>query len=70
MRCYHLDVSRTSTFPSISRVEDIVTNADVTSADRRGHLTVLITNIAFAILLIGFLIGLYQAAFRGGIESI
>ena len=25
-----------------------------------------ITNIAFAILLIGFLIGLYQAAFRGG----
>jgi len=25
-----------------------------------------VTNIAFAILLIGFLIGLYQAAFRGG----
>jgi hypothetical protein len=25
-----------------------------------------VTNFAFAILLIGFLIGLYQAAFRGG----
>ena len=25
-----------------------------------------VTNIAFAILLVGFLIGLYQAAFRGG----
>ena len=25
-----------------------------------------ITNIAFAILLIGFLVGLYQAALRGG----
>ena len=25
-----------------------------------------VTNVAFAILLVGFLIGLYQAAFRGG----